>query len=259
MLVQAILLGILGFLGGADWWIGTTFIHRPICFGAITGIILGDLQTGIIVGGALEILFIGAIAIGNTAIPDVGVAGILATAFAISLGKGTDVALALAMPIGMLSLTLGTLIIGPTRLLCNTSSYKLAEKGNYKGVYWMHFISGFITWTIKGLLVFGGFYFGADAVTSLISSMPKAVIDGMSIASGVLPAVGIAMLCQLIINKSVAPYFALGYVLASYFKIPMLGIAIIGLILVFAKFNFKLDNVEATANVDGVNDYENEF
>ena len=61
----------------------------------------------------------------------------------------------------------------------------------------------------------------------------------MSIATGLLPALGFAMLARMIMNKNVVPYFFLGFVLSAYFGIPMVGIAIIGLIIIFTTISFK--------------------
>ena len=38
------------------------------------------------------------------------------------------------------------------------------------------------------------------------------------------------MLARLLINKQVAPYFFLGFVLMAYFKLPVTGVAILGAI-----------------------------
>ena len=46
--VQAVLLGIVGFLSNAEWFLGTCFIQHPIILGPLTGLIVGDLQAGII-------------------------------------------------------------------------------------------------------------------------------------------------------------------------------------------------------------------
>ncbi len=53
-LLQALLLGILAFLAGLDLFNGLTHFHRPVVLGPLVGLILGDLQTGILVGGTLE-------------------------------------------------------------------------------------------------------------------------------------------------------------------------------------------------------------
>ena len=49
-MLQACLLGCVAFIGKCDLATGTNMIQRPIVLGSLVGLILGDLQTGIVVG-----------------------------------------------------------------------------------------------------------------------------------------------------------------------------------------------------------------
>ena len=104
MLVQAILIGLIGMFVTFEWMLGTNLGSRPIITGVLVGLVMGDLQTGIILGATLEMIFIGSITLGAAVPPDVITGGILGAAFAISTGNGADVALALAFPIATLYL-----------------------------------------------------------------------------------------------------------------------------------------------------------
>ena len=54
MLVQAILVGIWAGIAGVDKLVLQTHIHRPIVTGLIVGLILGDVNTGLITGATLS-------------------------------------------------------------------------------------------------------------------------------------------------------------------------------------------------------------
>ena len=82
---------------------GTPMVIRPIVVSPVIGALLGDLQTGVMVGATLELVFMGAIQIGAAVPPDVLVGAGLGTAFAIQSGQGADIALALALPIAILA------------------------------------------------------------------------------------------------------------------------------------------------------------
>ena len=58
-MLQAFLLGCVAFIGKCDLATGTNMIQRPIVLGSLVGLILGDLQTGIVVGATLELAFLG--------------------------------------------------------------------------------------------------------------------------------------------------------------------------------------------------------
>ena len=90
MIVQAILLGLIAFIGKCDLATGTNMIQRPIVLGPLVGLVLGDLQAGITIGATLELFFLGAVSVGAYIPPNVIVGGVLGTAFAISTGQGTE-------------------------------------------------------------------------------------------------------------------------------------------------------------------------
>lgn len=58
-LLQAFALGILAFIAGTDMFNGLTHMHRPVVLGPLVGLILGDLHTGILTGGTLELVWMG--------------------------------------------------------------------------------------------------------------------------------------------------------------------------------------------------------
>lgn len=89
ILTQAVLLAVVTAIIPVDWLTGTSNISRPLVTGALTGLVMGDLKTGIIMGATIELAFIGAITIGASRPPDVIAGGVLGTAFAISTGKGS--------------------------------------------------------------------------------------------------------------------------------------------------------------------------
>lgn len=106
----------------------------------------------------------------------------------------------------------------------------------------------------KFLLAFGAFYIGADKVQDLLDFIPQFILDGMGVAAGILPAMGFAMLMRMIINKKLIPFFFLGFVLASYANIPVLGVAIIAVIIAVEKFGFLEGKPQLAGNAEEVDD-----
>lgn len=137
MLAQAILIGLIAAFGKFDCQLGTLYAFRPIVLCPLVGLVLGDLQTGLAVGASLELLFMGSISIGAYVPPNETVGGVLACAFAIQLGQGTETAIALAMPIAVLSLTIGNITDAGFSIIVDIAD-KCAAKGNLKGIYAAH-------------------------------------------------------------------------------------------------------------------------
>lgn len=115
-------------------------------------------------------------------------------------------------------------------MLHKSDSY--AVNGNVKGVNRMHIISS-LSWPIfMAVLMAGSFYVGGPTVQAILETIPDFVNDGLSVATGILPALGFALLASMLINKKVAPFFLLGFVLSAYLEMPILGITLIGIIIV---------------------------
>lgn len=85
MLFQAICVGLVVMFGKLDWSLGMCNFDRPIVLCPLVGLVMGDLSQGIIVGIALELLFLGNIAIGAAATPDVIVGGVMGCAFSMTV------------------------------------------------------------------------------------------------------------------------------------------------------------------------------
>ena len=237
MIVQAVLLGIVAFVAQSEYALGTSLLSRPIVTGLFTGIVLGDVKTGIIMGATLELAFIGSFSVGASIPPDVVTGGILGTAFAITAGAGTETALLLGLPIATLTLILKNIYLGLLIPIMNLKADNYAEEGNYKGVEHMHLLAGIGLSLMLGVVVMVSYMVGSNTIGNLLNMIPDFVQKGLSVATGLIPALGFAMLARLLINKQVAPYFFLGFAIASYLEIPVPGVAIFGAILAVVVVN----------------------
>ena len=236
-MLQAFLLGCVAFIGKCDLATGTNLIQRPIVLGPLVGLILGDFQMGIVVGATLELAFLGQVSVGAYIPPNVIVGGVLGTAFAITTGKGAEIAFTMAFPIALLAQAIDNVIFS----LVRPFMAKIADK-YAKAITIVHMGTGFITCSVLFLITFLGFALGSSQMEAIVNAIPAVITDGLSIACGLLPGIGFAMLAQMIMNKKVIPFFFLGFVLSAYFKIPVVGIAILGVIAVFLKIDFKNNN-----------------
>ena len=121
-----------------------------------------------------------------------------------------------------------------------------------------HWLIGMITIVRRFLLVFFAFYLGSEAVGSMINAIPAYVTDGMAAAAGLLPALGFAMLMRMTVNRQNVPYYFLGFALAAYMSVPVLGVAILGVILIVVKFDF-MNLKGAAAGEAGVEVNDDDF
>ena len=114
---KAILCAIAYFIcyAGNYFW-AQNMCDRPIVAGFVTGLFLGDVTTGIILGATLEAVFMGAVNIGGNISAEPCAATVFAVYLATSSSMDADTALALAVSVAMLSAFLFTLM---NNVLCN--------------------------------------------------------------------------------------------------------------------------------------------
>ncbi|RWT59843.1 PTS mannose/fructose/sorbose/N-acetylgalactosamine transporter subunit IIC [Klebsiella quasipneumoniae] len=251
-MVEALLLGLVAFIAQSEYALGTSLISRPIVTGLLTGLVLGDVQTGVIMGATLELAFIGSFSVGASIPPDVVTGGILGVAFAITSGAGTETALLLGLPIA--TLILKNVYLGMFIPLLSQKADGYAERADTRGIERMHLIAGFGLSLMLATVVTVSFLVGSNAVKSLLDAIPEFIKHGLSVATGIIPALGFAMLARLLINKKVAPYFFLGFVLMAYLKIPVTGIAILGAIVAVVMVNVTAFSAPRTTTEQGVSD-----
>lgn len=230
MVIQSLLIGFLGYLTNIDERIfGASMMTRPIIMGPLVGLVLGDLQQGIIIGASLEALFIGVVMVGAAIPPDVGFAGVMATTIAILTNSGVEVAVAIAMPFAVIAQGYNMLLFTVDGWVVQKGSQK-AQEGDTKGLAFWHYFPLLLRLPI-GIFTFLIVYLGTDAAEIIINMVPDQLMEGFSVAAGLLPAVGFAMLIQLMINKKLAPYFFIGFMFATYLEMPVIGISILGLLI----------------------------
>ena len=241
----AIALGLIVVIANCDYFIGKTNISRPLIIGVMTGIVMGDLKAGLIMGATLELAFIGAFAIGAAIPPDTIVGATLAVAFAISAGRGAEDALVLALPISSLALFVRMLCLGVINPLLLHRADAYAEKGDVNGVCRMHVLGGLGIGVLTGLVATVAYIVGGPAVEAVLNAIPPFVQTGLNVATGLLPAIGLAMLARLLWNKEMAVFFFLGFAAAAYLNIPMTGMAIFGIILAIVLVSIRRDTLKA--------------
>jgi fructoselysine/glucoselysine PTS system EIID component len=225
-----LLITLIIFFGHSEDLLGTTLLSRPLVLGPLVGLVLGDIHQGIIIGASLELIFMGNIKVGAAIPPDVVTGGVLGTAFAIMSGKGTGIALALAIPISILAeMLLSALFV--TRSVFNKLFERYAEAGDWRGVELLHVASGFMKPLLMALVGWLALQLGSGAMKTFLDRIPDWVNTGLQVAGNLLPALGFALLMNLLFHKRVAPYFFLGFLLAAYLKLPVIAVGGLGVII----------------------------
>lgn len=252
MLLKILLISLFAGICGLDGDNTLIHFHRPIVTGAIVGLILGDFQKGLIVGGTLELVFLGVMPIGGAQPPNSIIGGILGTSFAILTNVDAKVAIGIAVPFSIAVQAASNLVYTANAGFIHKSD-KYALEGNTKGVELMNLAGMIPMFLFYFLLAFVPLYFGADAAQAAINAIPSKILEGIQVAGGMMPAVGFAILLRSMIKKDLVIFLMLGFVLVAYLKLPIIGVAIIAVIVAaYTYFIGKSNNENKEAMSNGI-------
>lgn len=231
-MMEALLVGITVFaLEFIETWCSYPMTTRPLVVGTAIGIVLGDVTTGVTVGASLELVFMGVMAIGGTVPPDALSGTAVGTAYAIILGKGVETAFALAVPASMLCQMTFVPFVA-LRSLWSPLIDQMVSKGNWKGIQRVLPLVTATTFFCKALIPAAAVALGSGFIQGVIDGIPQVLLDGMGVAAGMLAAVGFGLLLKMMWTKKLAVYYFLGFIMAAYCGMPLMAIAISGIILV---------------------------
>ncbi|MFL2061821.1 PTS mannose/fructose/sorbose/N-acetylgalactosamine transporter subunit IIC [Marinilactibacillus psychrotolerans] len=234
LLFQATLISFLCYLGALStpWVFGLTggwyTLSRPLVSGLLIGIILGDVTKGVIIGVAIQAVYIALVTPGGQMPADLNFVAYPAVALAILSDVSTEVAVTLATTIGII----GTIVFNfyqVSNSFWNHRAIKAIEEENDKGFHFNTIVGpqllNFILRFIPSFLVI---YFGSGFARQLLDSMPQYVIDAMQYLGGALPAIGVVMLLTAVVKENIMIlFFLFGFICVVFLNLNMIALAIV--------------------------------
>lgn len=260
--LQAALLGLFACLSSMPGLGGTSFgnytLGRPLIGGLVCGIILGDIKTGILVGAAMQVVYIALVTPGGTVSADVRAVSYIGIPLAMvalssyGLSAATKEGAALATSFGTMVGTLGTVLFYGTatiNLAWQHVGWKAVEKGDYHKLYlvdmvlpWIsHLICSFIPTVVMCKL-------GVPVVETIKATLP---MDGLAMKTlftvgSMLPCVGIAILLKQVVNKvtDFVPFFV-GFTLAAGVGLNLVSVTVVAGMFAIIHYNIKMVGIRA--------------
>lgn len=224
-------------------------LYTPLFAATFTGLLLGDLQTGLIIGATLQLMTLGVATYGGATVPDYLSGAIMGTAYAIISGQGAEYGIGLAIPIGLL-LTQMDILGRMSNSFFQHYADRCAEKGDWRGVEKANLL-GLIPWELSRLIpVALGLIFGQAVVEGVNAIIPAWFMTGLKTAGAILPAMGMAILMRYLPIKKYWPYFVIGFVLIAFGggSYTVMAAALVGLALAGLHLTRTKDRVAATAD-----------
>lgn len=254
--IQAALLGLCACLSSMPGLGGTVFgnytLGRPLIGGLVCGLILGNVPMGVMLGAAVQIVYIALVTPGGTVSADVraiSYIGIpLAMLYVMSTGldpagaEAQGFAVSMAATVG----TLGTVLFYGTatvNLVWQHMGLAWVKQGKLRRLYlvdmvlpWIsHFLCSFIPTFIIC-------YLGSDMVQIIKDYLP---MDGLAMKTlftvgSLLPSVGVAILLKQVVSKPVDFLtFFVGFTLCACMGLNLIGCAIIAGFFAIIYYNIR--------------------
>ncbi|MFP1591473.1 mannose/fructose/sorbose family PTS transporter subunit IIC [Escherichia coli] len=154
--------------------------------------IVGDMKTGIIIGGTLEMIALGWMNIGAAVAPDAALASIISTILVIAGHQSIGAGIALAIPLAAAGQVL-TIIVRTITVAFQHAADKAADNGNLTAISWIHVSSLFLqAMRVAIPAVIVALSVGTSEVQNMLNAIPEVVTNGLNIAGGMIVVVGYA-------------------------------------------------------------------
>ncbi len=245
--IQAILIALLYCLEKSEIYVPATYSFLTLqMISALTGLILGDLKTGVIVGATIQPLYLALTSVGGSAPVDKAAAGTIATSAVITQGISFDQALVLS---SVAALTLSNLHILNRTLMLFVTHYEedCCKKGDIPGLTRGIFLYGNIIHLLAfGLPMFIILYWGIGALGFLQNGLPPRIDNILSLMAGLMPAVGFAMTIVVIGKGNLMPFFAAGFFFAKYSGLGTVAALLLGALLAWLYMIFTKKDDEGS-------------
>ena len=251
---QIILVTVIAYIQRLDFETTQIVPMNYMFWSCVVGAILGDFQMGLVVGATIQLMSLGVAALGGSSAPDYAVAGIISTAVAIGTGKGMAAGLALGVPVGMICIQLDVLLKILNSFITNRA-HELADKRQYRKMRMLIPVMTALMPLESAVPVFVAVLFGKTVVNSILNFMPTWFTVGLNVAGGMLPAVGMAMLLSYMPLKKYGYWLLVGFALSAYLKMPVLGVALIGVagaIPTFMNYSNASNGSQTSAAANGL-------
>ena len=251
--MEIILLAIVTFIFAIDQFSLTELLYRPIIACPIIGAILGDLNTGLVVGGTYELMMIGNMPVGGAQPPNAVLGGIVAMIFSVKLGFSVEQALGASIVFAVF----GQYAVTTTFALMSgimASADKAAENADPKGIVRVNFISMLILGSLFALFAVLA-YVGGEAMGEQLQRLSEEYqwfMVGLGAAGGMMRYVGFAILLKIMLANDMWGIYFAGFASAAILGnieatsgATLLLVAFIGVAIALYDFNInvKINNL----------------
>lgn len=251
--LQLVLVFLVSCVAGMGSILDNFQFHRPLIACTLIGLVLGDMKTGIIVGGSLELLALGWMNIGAALAPDAALASVVSTVLVIVGKQDISTGIALAIPLAAAGQVL-TYVVRAITVAFQHAADGCSETGNLNRLDVIH-CSGLILQAMRiaipALLV--ALTAGTDGVQAMLHAIPEVITNGLKIGGGIIAVVGYAMVINMMRAGHLMPFFYTGFVVAAFTNFNLVALGVLGTVMAYLyiqlhpKYNQSTQTVQVVA------------
>lgn len=241
---QIILIALFIYLGSIGSIVGNTIgwytLGRPLVASFVVGIILGDVQTAMLIGIPLQIMYMGNVTPGGAVAWDLSYATYIGTASAIVFGKGLDTTqiVGLAVVFAGIGGLVGQImwnISYALNLPLNRIANKYAEEGATKKMFIPNVVLGqligFACRFIPAIIVLTSIT-AASGQADFAKIIPGWITTALGIFGGMMAALGMGIILSFLLKKKYhLAIFLAGFILITYFNLSTMAVAVVAIII----------------------------
>ena len=262
MVLQALLLAVATFIFAIDQFSLTELLYRPIIACPIIGLILGDVNTGLVIGGTYELMMVGNMPVGGAQPPNAVLGSIVAMIFAVKSGLPVDQALGLAVVFSVFGQYVVTFTFTFMSYIMAKAD-KAAENADSAGITGVNILSMCILGGLFAVLALVAF-FGGNAASEALKSFSENAswfMGGLGAAGGMMRYVGFAVLLKIMLANDMWGIYFAGFTAAAILGnieatkgATLILVAFIGFAIAMYDYNTNVKIKQLTSNNGGAGD-----
>ncbi|MFQ1020037.1 PTS mannose/fructose/sorbose transporter subunit IIC [Gilliamella sp. CG13] len=232
-IVAIILVIVIAFLAGMEGILDQFQFHQPLVACSLIGLVTGNLEAGVVLGGSLQMIALGWANIGAAVAPDAALASVASSIILVLGGQGAagvTTAIAIAIPLAVAGLFL-TMIVRTIAVPLVHMMDAAAEEGNIRKIELLQILGICLQGLRIAIPAAALLFIPAETVKGALESMPEWLTTGMAIGGGMVVAVGYAMVINMMANREVWPFFIIGFVVAAISQLTLIALGALGIAL----------------------------
>ena len=240
---QCLIIALLGYMSSiyAPWLAlgGWYTLGRPLIAGLAVGIVLGDVTTGIILGCAVQTLFIGLVTPGGSMPADVNFAAWIGIPLAMVASADANYALALSVPLSFLGVVAVLITVTVNSMFVHRQD-KYIEQGKLEKAVRIPVVGQITNFVVRFFPILLCNYFGAQFVPEFVGKIPIEVAGILAAFGQLLPLIGFAILLKYVCKRNLdLIYYLAGFVLSAALGLPIVPVLVFASLFAYLDYRYS--------------------